>query len=72
MHCFLKGKHKDIAYEVLEYDAARHRAVLRGVSGIVVDENFVLYMVRRAYDLVHEEPLCLKGKGHAVEPGLQA
>lgn len=65
MRCFLIGKHKGTAFEVLEYDAARHRAVLRGVNGVVVDDNFHLYMVKRVYDMVHDEPAVLKGKGHA-------
>lgn len=60
MRLFLKGRSKGLAFEVLEYDPAAHRAVLRGVDGIVVDSNFVLYMVRRIYDLVQEEPDCLK------------
>lgn len=62
MRLFLIGRVKGLAFEVLEYDPATCRAVLRGVDGIVVDTNFVLYMVRRIYDLVQQEPDCLKGK----------
>ena len=72
MRLFIVGKVKGLAFEVLQYDGATHRAVLRGINGIVTDSNFVLYMVRRVYDLVHDEPDCLKGKSHAVEPELQA
>lgn len=60
MRLFLIGRCKGLAFEVLEYDPATHRAVLRGVNGIVVDNNFVLYMVKRIYDLVQDEPDCLK------------
>ncbi len=62
MKLFLAGKYKGLCFEVLEYDPAAHRAVLRGVDGIVVDTNFVLYMVKRVYDLVQTEPDSLKGK----------
>lgn len=62
MRLFLIGRVKGLAFEVLEYDPATRRAVLRGVDGIVVDTNFVLYMAKRIYDLVQEEPDCLKRK----------
>lgn len=62
MRLFLVGRYKGLCFEVMEFDLARHRAVLRGVDGIVVDENFVMYMVKRMYDLVQEEPDCLKEK----------
>lgn len=65
MRAFLIGKVKGLCFEVLEYDPATHRAVLRGVDGIHIDTNFVMYMVKRVYTLTHDEPDCLKGKGHA-------
>jgi hypothetical protein len=60
MRLYLKGKHRGLCFQVLEYDPATHRAVLRGVDGVVTDNNFVLYMVKRAYDLLQDEPDCLK------------
>jgi hypothetical protein len=59
---FITAKTKQLAFEVVEYDPAAHRAVLRGINGIVVDHNFHLYMVRRVYALVHDEPDFLRGK----------
>jgi hypothetical protein len=59
---YLIGKVKGGAYEVLDYDPATHRAVLRGVNGVVTDNNFHLHMIKRVYNLVQDEPECLKGK----------
>jgi hypothetical protein len=65
MRAFIVGKVKGLAFEVLEYDPATHRAVLRGVDGIHTDSNFVPYMVKRVYTMTHDEPDCLKGKSDA-------
>jgi hypothetical protein len=62
MKLYLVGKSKATVFEVLKYDPATHRAVLRGVDGTHVDGNFHPYMVRRVYAMVHEEPESLKGK----------
>ena len=56
MRLFLVGKVRPIAFEVLEYDPATHRAVLRGVDGTYVDTNFHPHMVKRAYELTEAEP----------------
>ena len=64
MRLFLVGKTRQIAFEVLEYDPATHRAVLRGVDGTYVDTNFHPYMVKRVYELTQTEPDMLRGPNH--------
>lgn len=52
----------DHAYEVLSFDKAAHKAVLRGANGVVTDPNFHIEVVRRCYTLTEVKPECLKGK----------
>ena len=61
MRTFLIGKSKGLSFEVLSYDPVAHVAVLRGVDGIVTDNNFHIYMVKRVYTMTHDEPECLRG-----------
>lgn len=52
----------DHAYEVLSFDKTAHKAVLRGVNGVVTDPNFHIDIVKRCYTLSDTKPECLKEK----------
>ncbi len=61
MRLFLTSRLRpDVAYEVLSYDQAGHRAELRGRDGIVTDPNFHLEIVKRCFMLSETEPACLR------------